>query len=267
MERMLFLRLAAVAVIACACGSVKEVAGDGAAAGDAPPAADAPPPDAALPRRLADSVIFLSSLGANIRFSADTEGPGSCLSEYVEGCEIQTCLDGGGSLPLPHAGLITTTSAAGVIMFEPDEDGLYSSESVLWSDGEEVTITAAGDQVPAFEEVLVGPGNIATVVAPPFGGGLVISRAEPLEVEWTGAEEFGGIAIRCDQAGSIQVRCPFDSGTSGVVPVAALERLPACVSANVTVFTENRRLVEPAPEWLIRVALRGGLHPTTATIE
>ena len=89
--RGILLALAATTCVACG-GDDDGAAGDGGQMdGGGTPGADAPL-DAAGPRRIADSIIFIQrGLQAQIRFSDDPEGPGSCMSEPVAGCEVQTC--------------------------------------------------------------------------------------------------------------------------------------------------------------------------------
>ncbi len=236
--------------------------GDGGAEADAPI-------DAAGPRRVADSVVFVQrDTSPQIRFSDDPDGPASCLSEPVAGCEIQTCSTEVVPLPRPDAGQVTVTPAGGGEQsYLPDAMGEYSpGAAVTWEDGDEVAIEAEGAEVPAFRVDLTGPGDVTSVVAPAFPG-PVIQRDQALLVEWTGAESFVGVAIRCPVEESVQVRCPLPDGTTGQVPVAALQRLPACAGATFTVFTEHRQVVEPGPDFAIRVATRGAIVSTTATVE
>ena len=252
-----------------ACGGDDDTAaGDGGPVGDGAAVGDAAPIDAAGPRRLADSVIFIQRAQSSlIRFSDDPEGPGSCLSEPVAGCEIQTCMQGAPA-SRPDAGLVAVTPAGGGGQsYLPDDTGTYpGTPAVSWEDGDSVRVEAAGGEVPAFEVDLAGPGDVTSVVSPVFGG-PVIRRDQALLVEWTGAESFVGIAIRCPVAEPVQVRCPFPDGTTGQVPVAALQRLPACAGASLSVFTEDRRVIEPGDGWAIRVGTRGAILSTTATVE
>ena len=251
--------------VACGDGSS---AGDGGQVGDGAAQADAPI-DAAGPRRVADSVVFVQrNTSPQIRFSDDPEGPASCLSEPVAGCEIQTCSTEVVPLPRPDAGRVTVTPAGGGEQsYLPDAMGEYPlGAAVAWEDGEEVAIEAEGAEVPAFRVDLTGPGDVTSVVAPAFPD-PIIQRDQALLVEWTGTEAFVGVAIRCPVEEPVQVRCPLPDGTTGQVPVAALQRLPACAGATFSVFTEHRQVVEPGPGWAIRVATRGQISSTTATVQ
>ena len=263
------LALAGATCVACGGDDDGGPAGDGGqVGGDASPGTDAPI-DAAGPRRIADSVIFVQrGISSTIRFSDDPEGAGSCLTEPVAGCEIQTCSTEMVPPPRPEAGPVSVTAARGDgESYLPDADGTYpATPAVSWEDGEEVTIEAEGGEVPAFRVDLAGPGDVTSVVTPLFPNPIV-RRDQALLVEWTGAESFVAIAIRCPQGESVQVRCPFPDGTTGQVPVAALQRLPACAGASLSVFTEDRQVIEPGPEWPIRVGTRGAILTTTATVE
>lgn len=264
----LVLLLAAALTVACGsdddggAGDAGPIA-DGAARGDGPAAVDA-----AGPRRIADSVVFIQrGASSTIRFSDDPEGPGSCFSEPVAGCELQTCMMGAAAAPHPDAGLVSVSPATSDGQsYLPDDTGVYpASPSVLWEDGEAVSIEAAGAEVPAFRVDLTGPGDVASVVSPPYPN-PTIPRDQALLVEWTGSESFVAIAISCQTDSFVQLRCPFPDGTTGEVPVAALQRLPAC-TASLHVFTEDRRVIEPGPEWPIRLATRGAILSTQAAVQ
>ena len=255
-------------VVCAACGGDDDggPGGDGGpGSGDAEVTADA-----AGPRRMADSVVFLGN-GAQvlIRFSDDREGPASCLSEPVAGCEVQTCSNELITTARPDAGLVSVTPAVTVGQtYAPDASGTYPTGPLAtWEADEEVTVEAAGGAISAFSIDATGPGNVTSVVAPVFPG-PVIQRDQALLVEWTGAESFVAIAIRCAEVVEpVQVRCPLPEGTTGEMPVAALQRLPACASATLNVFTEDRHVVDEGPEGPIRIGLRGLIHTTTATVQ
>jgi hypothetical protein len=266
--RVIVLALAGAMCVGCGGDDDGGAAGDGGQPDDGSPGGDAPI-DAAGPRRIADSVVFVQrAVSSQIRFSDDPEGAASCLAEPVAGCEIQTCSSDVITPPRPDAGQVTVTPArAAGQSYLPDADGTYpGTPAVTWEEGEEVTIEAEGGDVPAFRVDLTGPGDVTSVVAPVFPN-PVIRRDEALLVEWTGTESLVGIAIRCPEADPVQVRCPLPDGATGQVPVAALRRLPACADASLSVFTEDRQVVEPGPEWPIRVATRGAILTTTATVE
>src|SRR5262245_55788118 len=252
------LALLLAAALAAGCGSDDDgLAGDGGAVGGDGAAGDV---DAAGPRRIADSVVFIQRAGAvAIRFSDQPDGVGSCFSEPVAGCEFQTCMPGVAAPPHPDAGLVSVTpeTSAGQ-SYLPDDSGVYpGSPPVSWEDGEAIAIEADGSEVPAFRVDATGPGDVATVVSPPFPN-PIIPRDEALLVEWTGTESFVAIAISCQVAPDFfQLRCPFPDGSTAEVPVVALQRLPACAMANLFVFTEDRQVVEPGPEWPVRVGVRG----------
>jgi hypothetical protein len=250
-----------------ACGGDDDApVGDGGPGSDA---ADVPGIDAAGPRRMADSVVFIPrAQSVQIRFSDDREGPASCLAEPVAGCEIQTCSTELITGSRPDAGLVSVTPAVAVGQsYAPDASGTYpTGPGVTWEDGEEVAVDAAGGAIAAFAVSATGPGDVTSVVAPVFPA-PVIRRDEALLVEWTGTESFVAIAIRCAEGEPVQVRCPLPEGTTGQVPVAALQRLPACANATLNVFTEDRHVVEAEPAGPIRIVLRGLIHTTTATVE
>jgi hypothetical protein len=261
------VRLVLVLAALAACGSDDDgAAGDGGIADGAQP--DDAAIDAAGPRRIADSVIFIQRAGlATIRFSDDPEGAGSCFSEPVAGCELQSCMMAAVEPPRPDAGLVSVTPATTTGQsYLPDDSGAYpTGPAASWEDGEAVVIEAAGGEVPAFRVDVTGPGNVESVVSPVFPN-PTFTRDQALLVEWTGTESFVAIAMSCQADEFIQLRCPFPDGTTGQVPVVALQRMPAC-TATLSVFTEDRHVIEPGPEWPIRVGTRGAILSTQATIQ
>jgi hypothetical protein len=264
-------RLLLLVALAAACGSDDDaVGGDAGQVGDGSPRADGAGVDAAGPRRIADSVLFIQRGGpVAIRFSDQPDGVGSCFSEPVAGCELQTCMPGIAEPPHPDAGLISVTPETSTGQsYLPADDGVYpGSPAVTWEDGEAIAIEADGGEVPAFRVDATGPGDVETVVSPPLTN-PTIRRDEALLVEWTGAESFVAIALSCTVTPDFfQLRCPFPDGTTGEVPVVALQRLPACAMANLFVFTEDRQVIEPGPEWPIRIGVRGAIRSTQANIE
>src|SRR5262245_32023743 len=97
----------------------------------------------------------------------------------------------GGSTPM-SAGTIQITSTAMPVTL-PFQTGQYVpfvAMPAIWSKGETLTVTAAGDQIPAFRTQVLAPHPI-TLVAPtlvntPQGAQLTIPLGKDLVFTWTG---------------------------------------------------------------------------------
>lgn len=259
-----------VVAAAAACGSGG--AGDGSDAGssgDDASLTDGAPPDAAGPRRLSDSKIF-AQRGSNtmITFGLETEGPGTCLSEIVSGCEIQSC-DTNATAVRASAGDVTLTTPLAEATYTPGDGDLYpSTPGVDWGVGDTIELTVAGDEVGGFSASLPGPGSVSAVSAPDLPGHVLVSRDEPLAVAWEGADAAVTAVVSCPTADAlVQVRCRFPDGVmSSTMPAEALGRMPACENGNVYVLTEERILTGP-DDLVVRFGARGPIISGTATVE
>jgi hypothetical protein len=234
-------------------------------------------PDAGIPARSGDSYVTLDN-GATMSaaFWPDSTGAGSCTREEVGGCTLSRCEGTPEDVPLPDAGSIAIATADDEGLLQPDAEGRYPlvgrEDAVSWTAGQQIHIDASGGAVPAFELALDGPGEIEEILAPLWGIGdfLVVSRAEPLQFEWTGPDEYVAAFVLCRPGNEVrlQVRCPFADGSrSAAISSEALSRLPAgCPEAFVALTAENRHYLE-AGDYLVKIAARGRLHGTQSVLE
>ena len=255
-------------VAACGSGGGKDD-GDGGSPSDDGSAHDASAADAGGPIRLTDSKIFPQRASSTtITFSLAADGPGSCLSEQVAGCEVQDCVALTGGVRA-SAGTVTLTTPLGEAVHVPGGDGAYpTTPAIDWEPGDTITLTVAGgDDVVAFEVSVPGPGTVTAVNAPALPEGVLVSRDEPLVFEWEGADTAVAAVVSCSLPEGIQqVRCRFPDGVlGGAMPAEALGRLPAC-DGNVYLLTEERVLTGP-PDLAVRFGPRGPIHSGTAHVE
>jgi hypothetical protein len=255
------------------CGDGGEVGSDAqvsdASVTDASPvdasAIDAAPPPP--PRLTADNVIFVTREGQTVvQFRPDDEGPGSCLIEWVHGCEIQDCNTEQVPAPLPHAGEITIVSAEDAHVLSPP--GYSAFTPISWSPGDPITISATGADIPAFEVELRGPAPLV-VREPDLASPVQVSRDEPLAFAWDGGSELTNVGVQCVEslARRVQVRCPVSAEAGQAeIPAAVLQDLPTCQTGLVFLLTEHRVEIEPGGMFL-RVGVRGSLDYAAAGIE
>jgi len=106
-------------------------------------------------------------------------------------CSVLDCTPVSGPAPYPEAGLIviqvdTIDSAT----LTPAKNGVYNAygaSSVLFPDGAEVSVFAAGDDVPAFDIDLVAPHSIGFLGGVPTSSTpIAISAAAGHDMTWGG---------------------------------------------------------------------------------
>ncbi|HUS67918.1 MAG TPA: hypothetical protein VMZ28_25455 [Kofleriaceae bacterium] len=260
----------ALLILVAACGSGGGGGKDEGDGGSPTDAASVTPDGAPIgPVRLTDSKIFPQRASSTqITFGLDADGPGTCLSEYVAGCEVQDCEAATGILHV-SAGTVTLTTPLGEAVHEPADDGLYpTAPAIDWEPGDTITLAVAGSaDIAPFEAEVPGPGTITTVSAPDLAAGVTVPRDEPLAFAWEGADTAVTAAVSCPLPEGIQqVRCRFPDGVlGGTMPAAALGRLPAC-DGNIYLLTEERILTGP-PDLAVRFGPRGLIHSGTASVE
>lgn len=181
---------------------------------------------------------------------------GACVvvsSNSEQGCEppVPSCD------PIPSAGAITVSgSVFGALAMTPNPNGTYtpvlmaSTGAPVVADGEILTFSAPGADVPAFQQSVIAPGCVAmTVPGSPDGGSeygsYVISTAADLQISWTGGESeaFVGVTLTGGQrngASYVSVSCSFDATLGqGTIPQQALASLAG--EAGGFFFYQERR--------------------------
>lgn len=260
-----------MSVLLAACGSGGgDEDGDAGSASDAGSPQDAGAADAGGPVRITDSKIFPQRASSTtITFGLDADGPGSCLSEIVSGCEVQDC-EAATDVVHVSAGTVTITTPLGDTAYAPDEAGVYAAQpGIDWEPGDEITLSVAGSaDVAAFEVTVTGPGAVTAVTAPPMDQPALVHRGEPLTFEWEGADAAVAGVVSCTTVDGIQqVRCRFPSGVQGAtMPADALARMRPCDNASVYVLTEERVLTGP-PGLAVRFGPRGPIFTNNAVVD
>jgi len=223
--------LLAATLIGCGGG------GGGGGGGDDEPGVDAPTPTKY-------GSVFIQSFTAEQPPGTIVRGGAASadFSTIDTGCpetELGACilLDCTQAAPAPvSAGTITITGATLPISLVPGTDkkyaGLSSQTQTYYTDGAMVSFAASGADVPAFTVGLTTPSK-ATITAPveppsasPY---LMVSRASPFSVSWTG----GGsgqiqVALFAGSPSTKWIVCRFPaSAGSGSVPTSTIAMLPA----------------------------------------
>jgi hypothetical protein len=187
-----------------------------------------------------------------------TEVPGVCNVTTAGACTVWTTgcdIPAAPTCPAPQAGLLTignsSTGDADEGELRPNPDGTYAPEQWLTSSTSDTTpappffdardqmsVTAAGGDVPSFQLIVQVPGCVAlTQPQPqPADGGTgypavyTIATGQDLQLSWTGGEAEATVGLDLVQNLSngnfIDVSCAFPaSDGQGVIPQAALAGL------------------------------------------
>ena len=181
-----------------------------------------------------------------------------CTFREVGPCRIDLCFE-----PTAHAsaGQIAVSVGAVTRSVTPNLDGGPNQGSwtgQLWQPGETLRISAAGADVPAFEESVQGPAPF-TLIEPTPGTTVPIVRTQPVRARWSGGD-FGtaviALAGRALSTQSLQVKCSFNAALGeGSVPSEALTDLDPAQRTTLVAFAEGYKRLDRGG-WFLRVAAR-----------
>jgi hypothetical protein len=196
-------------------------------------------------------------------FSCKESKEGDCT---ITECDLGPTPDGGtetdaGTTKSPHAGEIAIKSAS-EMKLTPDADGKYegkNEQSRLWTNGGDISVKAAGADVPAFEKSLKAPSAVKVTAPawPALGTALEIDRANDLDITWSdggaGSVQAMVSSSSDDNTKFATVSCVFKSDTGGAkIPKAALSKLIAGDRASIYVSAATIEEVT-AGDWKVSV--------------
>jgi hypothetical protein len=154
-------------------------------------------------------------------------GPSGTMSSaptIVGPCSVE--LECNGSNP-KNAGTVSAAGSGGSVEIQyPYPSLAMEFGDFVWAPGSEITLAAAGGEVPAFSAIVHAPG------APTFTGTIAATtpRSTDLPLTWTLAapsERFQAVLWAYDAECPGVAVCTFSPGdTSGSIPSAALMLLP-----------------------------------------
>lgn len=247
-----------------ACGADATVAPkDGGFVGDAGPGSDGGTNDSGTAATKGGGVYVASyaytianttvagmsaSAGFDSAFGAST---GNCTTTTDGACTISACTSGGsdaGSGAVPaSAGVIQITGGNNPVQLVPSGPTYtaVTAQTALWGGGEQLDVSAAGAEVPAFDLKVIAPGyvTVTTPVWPAAGGKVPITRSQAFALAWSGGGAGNVVVAITGTAGSqsTSLSCSFSaSGGAGSVPASALAMLPASpTSASISISASN----------------------------
>ena len=174
-----------------------------------------------------------SSYNVLAGFTENQHATADCVVVTEGPCVVTSCTpsDGGVASPAPTAGVIDVAGGVEPVQLTPGGDGKYTAvqgTKSLFDGGEVLTYTAAGADVPAFQDTVKAPEQITVSLPAPVTppAKLVVSHSSDLKMAWTGG---GQSPVKVMIAvGSTSLGCTFDVASgAGSIPAAALAHLPA----------------------------------------
>ncbi|HEX7601158.1 MAG TPA: hypothetical protein VF316_06110 [Polyangiaceae bacterium] len=202
-----------------------------------------------------------ASAGFDSAFGAAT---GNCTTTTDGACTITSCTTGGsdaGSGAVPaSAGIIQITGGNKPVQLVPSGPTYtaVTGQTALWGGGEQLDVSSAGAEVPAFDLKVIAPGyvTVTTPVWPAAGGKVPITRSQAFALAWTGGGAGDVVVAITGTAGSqsTSLSCTFSaSGGSGSVPASALAMLPASPTSAAISITSSNVTEAVVSGWSLRV--------------
>lgn len=157
----------------------------------------------------------------------------SCTDVAVAGCRTTRCtgLDLSNYPSVVSGGAMTATIAGGAPIDVGVGSGGGYNAPLAMHDGDALHIATTGDRQPALAFDVVIPAKLAITAPMPANGGVdfVVTRADGLDVAWTGGAG-GTIVVSILQPAlpggrddNYQLQCAFESADgAGAIPAAAL---------------------------------------------
>lgn len=189
-----------------------------------------------------------TSIGA--RFE---DGRDQCGKTSIGGCTVTQCNAPDSYAQGFDAGVLTV-SGSKTLMLRPTTapyafGPLYSYGSTVheFVEGESIQVSTTGATVPKFETAIVMPAR--AVASRPSS--LVISRADPFNMSWTGGS--GDVVVYFSYGlGGTNCHFPADAGV-GTVPAEVMAMLFEGSKGYLTVVTRNEVALS-APPWDVHVS-------------
>lgn len=182
----------------------------------------------------------------------------------IGACAIENCTTT--APPTTYAGTITITGAAMPISL--DKDPMYPNQyteldvfQALFLGGENITFSATGADVPAFNTQLVAPPKVTltTPAEPAAGGSILMSQSQDFTIRWSGDNASSDVLeVQVLDASSVErILCKFPAPAgSAVIPAQALATIPGPTGAlQVASFVET---TVTASDWHVDVDVNQG---------
>jgi hypothetical protein len=220
-----------------------------------------------------------TDVGTGANASADA----SCTSSKEGACSVVDCdetraapASTPGATKSPNAGPLTIEGLRAITL-TPDETGVYAPASEtqavqpVFGVGGNVTFSAAGADVPAFDATVPAPALI-NVTSPTLGTPFQVSVYHDLDVAWDHGTlgDVNVVMSTSSQPRRTTISCTFDATAGGgKVPAALLGKLQPTgsdVAGTLTVQTSSTKFVGSGG-WSITARLTASIATGSFTME
>jgi hypothetical protein len=183
-----------------------------------------------------NSSEYYSSYATAMFTETQAGGAGGCTTTHIGSCDVYDCaLDktvDAGSVRYAGAGDVDVTGGFTDYSLSTSA-GSYqtvSSQQLLYQGGTVLTVSATGDEVPAFSnKTITVPTAPFTVQSPSFASTLSLPRTQGLAVAWSGASGRSvkvNVSTIQQNVRSVSIACTFSgSAGSGSVPASGMGKL------------------------------------------
>ncbi len=169
------------------------------------------------------------------------EEPSTCTEKTEGGCTIKHCPPSPNALVYRRAGQVTIAGGLRSYQLAPTQSGAYGAvdqSGFPFQGGETVTLTAAGDLVPAFTIDAIAPFQVTVDQPAISNGALNVSASKALAVAWTGSPggEVLAVLTRYSSVGEVtNGYCRFsgEAGT-GALPQALIQTIAQAPGENIS---------------------------------
>lgn len=195
------------------------------------------------------------SFDARFAETTDPGIPAECEETVVGECTLIVCTpaEEAPTQELRGAGDLTVTGTA-IDVEVTETDGAYSfyeDGEVLFDPGDELSVSATGDEVPAFDGSVVAPGH--ATIDQPSEDDLVFSRDEDFVVTWDMTGDDGVLAAYLS-AGNAAIYCEWPMGAGdATIPAELMGELPEANDASLS-FYDHAGSTVIAGDWRIEIA-------------
>ena len=167
--------------------------------------------------------------------------PSGCTEKVDGACTIKHCPPSLDPIQYRRAGQLTIAGGARNYSLAPTDSGAYGkvdNAGPPFAGGDKITLTAAGDLVPAFSIEAVAPFQIVAEQPKIVGGALSVSASKPLALAWSGSPggDVLGVLTRYSSSGEVTTAyCRFagEAGT-GQLPQAVVQTVAQAVGDTIT---------------------------------
>lgn len=207
-------------------------------------------------------------------------GNTSCTTSAFGACTVYDCPLGGAVADagaLRYAGAGTVRITGGFVDYTlatgPGAYVTQSTQSLLYDQGTVLSVSATGDEVPAFSnKTLTVPTTSFTVTSPNLSAPLAVSRSQNLALAWSGASGRDvqvSVSTIQQNVRSVSISCTFPgSAGSATVPAGAMAKLLKANGGSITGALSVSSPVQTtftAGSWAITFGLTPGASSSTFT--